>query len=521
MALTATLLIPFATSKAQVSVEWAATYSGPASESGDQALGIVVDQAGNVYVTGGSGVVLTASDYATIKYNRNGDSLWVRRYNDSTQVFAGGLDIALDQLGNVYVTGVPFTIKYDSSGNQLWVTNNDVHNIRIALDDSGYIYLAGTKLREIYTTKLDINGKIIWQARFKQLDQLGNEAYDMALDPWGNVIVVGEMYIPGGNHYDYITLKYSPYGDTLWTRRYNGDGGPSVPLDIPYAVDTDSLGNIYVTGESRGMGSGTDYLTIKYDRDGNELWTARYNGPNNAGDAAYDIAVDSDGNVYVTGVTDGYNYTTLKYGSSGALLWTATYPGSGPVWSQLKSKMALDALGYAYVTVREPDGQWDSDFALVKYDQNGNTVWVATYPRPGGSDDPNAITLDQEGNVYLAGWMGLSSLDADYLTVKFSQETVSVPENGETLPNRFILYQNYPNPFNPITRISYTIPELSFVELKLYDVLGNEVATLVNEEKQSGYYEVEFNSKNLVSGIYFYKLQAGNFVESKKMILLK
>ena len=67
----------------------------------------------------------------------------------------------------------------------------------------------------------------------------------------------------------------------------------------------------------------------------------------------------------------------------------------------------------------------------------------------------------------------------------------------------------------------YKIPELSFVTLNVYDVLGNEIATLVNEEKQSGYYEVEFNSINLVSGIYVYKLQAGNFVETKKMVLIK
>ena len=89
------------------------------------------------------------------------------------------------------------------------------------------------------------------------------------------------------------------------------------------------------------------------------------------------------------------------------------------------------------------------------------------------------------------------------------------------IPSVSFLEQNYPNPFNPTTKIKYSIPELSFVTLKVYDVLGNEIATLVNKEKQSGYYEVEFNSINLVSGIYFYKLQAGNFVEVKKMLLLR
>jgi photosystem II stability/assembly factor-like uncharacterized protein len=97
-------------------------------------------------------------------------------------------------------------------------------------------------------------------------------------------------------------------------------------------------------------------------------------------------------------------------------------------------------------------------------------------------------------------------------------------ENNST-PKDFLLQQNYPNPFNPSTRIQYAISRRQFVTLKVYDLLGKEVATLVNEEKPAGSYEVEFNSassiKNLASGIYFYRLQAEDFVETKKMLLLK
>jgi len=83
------------------------------------------------------------------------------------------------------------------------------------------------------------------------------------------------------------------------------------------------------------------------------------------------------------------------------------------------------------------------------------------------------------------------------------------------------LSNNYPNPFNPSTTIKYEISELSFVTLKVYDVLGKEVANLVSEEKPAGFYEVEFDATALRSGIYFYRLQAGSFVETKKMVLLK
>ncbi len=88
-------------------------------------------------------------------------------------------------------------------------------------------------------------------------------------------------------------------------------------------------------------------------------------------------------------------------------------------------------------------------------------------------------------------------------------------------PKEFVLYQNYPNPFNPKTVISYQLPVNGNVTLKVYDVLGNEVATLVNEEKQAGVYEVEFDGSSLASGMYLYKLQAGTFVQLKKMILIK
>jgi len=103
----------------------------------------------------------------------------------------------------------------------------------------------------------------------------------------------------------------------------------------------------------------------------------------------------------------------------------------------------------------------------------------------------------------------------------------SVEKKLEVL-NEYILFNNYSNPFNPITKIKYQIPNLpagrqglSFVAIKVYDVLGNEIATLVNEEKPVGEYEVEFDGSKLTSGIYFYRLQAGSFIETKKMVLMK
>jgi hypothetical protein len=97
----------------------------------------------------------------------------------------------------------------------------------------------------------------------------------------------------------------------------------------------------------------------------------------------------------------------------------------------------------------------------------------------------------------------------------------SVKEDLVNPPKTFALLQNYPNPFNPATQITFNIPQRSNVILKIYDVLGNEIATLVNEQKEAGTYNVQFDAQKLSSGVYIYTIQAGDFLESRKMILMR
>ena len=98
---------------------------------------------------------------------------------------------------------------------------------------------------------------------------------------------------------------------------------------------------------------------------------------------------------------------------------------------------------------------------------------------------------------------------------------VDIITEDELLPKRFELCQNYPNPFNPVTKIKYAIPKPTHVRVEIYNVLGQRVRTLVNEEKQPGYYSIDFNASNLASGFYIYRLEARGFNEGKKMIVTK
>ncbi len=124
-------------------------------------------------------------------------------------------------------------------------------------------------------------------------------------------------------------------------------------------------------------------------------------------------------------------------------------------------------------------------------------------------------TLDKENNL-----IKFSTNTASNYFALSSQNVTDVENKGE-IPNQFVLEQNYPNPFNPATKIKYSIPSSELVTLKVYDVLGKEVATLINRQQAAGNYEVEFNGSNLASGIYMFKLQTSNFAETKKMVLAK
>ena len=120
-----------------------------------------------------------------------------------------------------------------------------------------------------------------------------------------------------------------------------------------------------------------------------------------------------------------------------------------------------------------------------------------------------------------SGWAVQNGFDLRLRPIMGLPNAVVSVESTKQSPVKFALFNNYPNPFNPTTTIKYEIPKTVNVSLKVYDILGREVKTLINQEQKPGFYEIPFGNDELASGIYFYRLQAGNFIQTKKMILLK
>ncbi|MFZ1321382.1 MAG: SBBP repeat-containing protein [Ignavibacteria bacterium] len=495
---------------------------------------MAVDNSGNVYVTGGSFGSGTAGDYSTIKYNSSGIQQWEARYNGPGNSYDNAYSIAVDNSGNVYVTGSSLdglsdyaTIKYNSSGVQQWAQRYDGPASSgddprsLAVDDSGNVYVTGSSFGvngtgfDYATIKYNSSGVQQWAQRYNSPGNESNDnAWSLAVDTSGNVYVTGGS----GTVSDYATIKYNSAGVEQWVQRYNGPGNGG---DYTYSLALDASGNVYVTGGSNSSsGSGTeDYATIKYNSSGVEQWVQRYNGPGNGADIARSLAVDNSGNVYVTGHSFGNgtsnDYATIKYNSSGVQQWVQRYNGPGNV-GDIAISLAVDISENVYIT-----GVSSSDYATIKYNSSGVEQWVQRYNGPGNDfDNAYSLALDASGNVYVTGFSTGIGTEKDYATIKYSQQ-VGIQLISNEIPNQFSLSQNYPNPFNPKTVINYELRVTGNTELKVFNVLGNEVSTLVNEKQNAGSYQVEFDGSNLTSGVYFYKIEAGEFVETKRMLLIK
>jgi hypothetical protein len=384
-------LLLVASTEAQTALQtWVQRYNGPGNY-GDGAAAMAVDTNGNVFVTGYS--YNGYSDYATIAYSNTGIPLWTNRYS-GPGYFDFASAIAVNNVGSVFVTG------YSESS-------------------TTYPYN-----RDYATVAYSGAGMPLWTNRYNGPGNIDDQATAITTSTNGNVFVTG-WSSSGGANYDYVTIAYSGAGISLWTNRYNGPGNG---IDKASAIATDRNGNVFVTGYSTGSGSGNDYATVAYSGAGVPLWTNRYNGSGIYDDEAAAIAVDTNGNVFVTGYSGvgaklDLDYATIAYSNAGVPLWTNRYNGLGNS-IDTATAIAVDGSGNVFVT-----GEASNDYLTIAYSNAGVPLWTNRYNGLGNDrDTARAIATDISGNVLVTG-AASDGTNSDYVTIAYSNAGVPLWTN--------------------------------------------------------------------------------------------
>jgi hypothetical protein len=323
----------------------------------------------------------------------------------------------------------------------------------------GYLNVRPITICNTLIAKYNYAGELIWSVIYDTSVYATNRGLKMMCDKQNNIII-GIEAVDTSLIYHIAVFKYSSEGKLIWNKYFAG----SQYDDELYGMNMDNNDNIYMLSASCSNNEGgCGYCTVKYDSSGNKLWERRY--AITSSDIPESIYVDSLCNSYVTG-----SWASLKYDSSGNLLWSIR-----------------------------------------------NNVWTNEYDNTG-----KVIKLDRYNDIFILGDGCSSSTNScDILVVKYSQITSGIINHNKIVYN-YKLEQNYPNPFNPVTNIKYQIAKNSSVTLKVFDILGREIETLINEKQNTGTYEIKFNGSKLASGMYFYSLFInGNRFDTKKLILLK
>ncbi|MGA2915783.1 MAG: carbohydrate binding domain-containing protein [Sedimentisphaerales bacterium] len=356
---------------------WTRTYNNPGSYT-DYATAMAVDANSDIVVAGCS-YTTTGYDGIIVKYTSSGNQLWAKAYN------------------------------YSGTGDDIFYD--------VAVDSSRNIYAIGERNGDCLIVKFTPDGNVAWTKIYNGSANGYDSLYSLALDASGNVYACGESAGIGTDQ-DCLVLKYSSAGNLLWAKTYNG---PANGWDLLEAIAVDSAGNAYVTG-SVETATDSDYITIKYAPDGNLLWTASYTGTAWGWDESYAITLTSDGNVAVTGYSQGTtsaDAATVKYNSqTGAQVWASRYNGTGNSTDYTEA-IAADSRGNVYVAGRSTEGS-SMDYLTICYGPDGTMFWKMSYNGPASQMDIATAIAVSGDEVYVTGRCADSSGKFDYGTVKYT-----------------------------------------------------------------------------------------------------
>ena len=390
-------------------------------------------------------------------------------------------------------------LNIDSIGNIVWEKSHDFDKAVSfhKTHQNGYIILGEKRL-----TNVDTFGDTIWTSMLNSdfISGKGNSITELTNK---------DFLIAGGFPFDLNVVKFSSNGVKTWDKvipQWHSVKG----VGVVQADDSTSITFSYQTCVGHGCDENGLFLAKINNDNGDSLWTKTYKNVW----GSYLIKSDVDGFV-LCGNTLNQNIYMLKFDSKGNIIFEKTFNTGQP--SSIKKTFDN---GYI-MTGFTPEN--NHDVFLLKTDSEGNVEFYRTFGDENFQDGIDVVQVENDSSYFICANTALSdSSNRDLLFIKTdSRGMISSAKHFTLTLKQSYLGQNYPNPFNPSTTISYSLSQSGFVKLKVYDVLGREVANLVSMEQSTGNYKVEFNASNLTSGIYFYRLQSGDFTETKKLILLR
>jgi hypothetical protein len=340
-------------------------------------------------------------------------------------------------------------------------------------------------------------------------------------NPTRNVALTGEglIFNPAMPGVCYASTGFIDGGNLLTINNTTGAGtliGPTGRDFVP-GLAIDSKGVIYGIGDNSSLykidaATGTAIFIATTGL--NWIPAIAFNG----NDVLYGLGTDFTAgfNLYTINTTTGVSTFVGPVSSELEYRGLAFDPTDGKLWASTKGQEIYTINPSTGVAKLIGTTGLDGGIPDIHFDDSGNLYGAIG----GGAATNNLISISKtNGTGTIIGPIGFTAVSG--MAARLNRVVGIDDENDSEIPNSYALEQNYPNPFNPSTVISYQIPNAGNVTLKVYGILGNEVRTLINEEKPAGSYKIQFDGTGLSSGIYFYKIQSGSFVETKKMILMK
>jgi hypothetical protein len=514
-------------SYSQPTLMWSQTYNGP-PDNADEAVSVAVDAAGNSYVTGSAFAVNGTLDMVTIKYDPLGQQLWLHNFNGSANTNDQATKLVLDNAGNVYVTGYTSnansvqditTIKYNTNGVLQWVqfydgafSGADAGNA-LCVDGSGNVYVTGYETTagftmDYVTLKYNSAGMLQWFQTYNGPGSFNDEAKDIGLDVNGNVYVLGtsDTVFNAQPNEDIVLMKYNNAGIFQWRRVYDS---PTHGYEFSKKLAIDKNNNILVAGYAFVTGQGFNFFTFKWDSSGVFKWLTMYNFAPNTFEQPNAIITDSLNNVIVVGQgiapSSGStnDYVTVKYDSSGTQLWSARYNNIFHGEDRAEDVAMDDSLNI-YVTGYSKGTGTGFDIATIKYDPAGNQQYVLRYDNlsANGDDVGNAIAV-RNGDIYITG-KSSNLVNDDYVTLRYSYGTPLVVNENKITQGELAVF---PNPAHG--ELNVVLPTANSmankkIHAEILNSLGEKV--LISEsltpETNNGNSFVTINTGDLPAGIY-------------------